>query len=384
MSVLNIVAFVAFATAMFTRSTDPIIPQIAGAFGVEFSTAALLATAFALPYALVQPVLGALADMFSKPRLMTICLLILVASSSVACVAPNFETLVATRMVSGIASGGIFPLALALVGDLVPVEQRQVAISRLLGASMIGTLLGASGSGLLSDLFGWQSVFVATTMVGFAVLILAVRVLRNVPDTAPGKFDLSTLGPNYRAIFGNPQAKYCFATVFFEAVFIFGIFPHMANLLYQSGEARSSIAGIVIAGFGIGAILYVTMVSRLVVWFTGRQLMLIGGLVMGFTLFVIALRLPWPVEFANFVLLGFGMYFLHGYIQVVATELAPAARGSALAIHSAAFFLGQAAGPAFYGQGFKLLGVTPTLLIGTVMLSAVGFMASRKLMRRSA
>ncbi len=73
---LNLIAFVVFASALFIRSTDPVIPQIADGLSVEPATAALLSTAFTLPYALVQPVLGALADMFSKARLMLLCLVV--------------------------------------------------------------------------------------------------------------------------------------------------------------------------------------------------------------------------------------------------------------------------------------------------------------------
>ena len=77
------------------RSTDPVIPQIASGLRVEPATAALLSTAFTLPYALVQPLLGALADMFSKARLMLLCLLV-VAVATLACgLAPNFEMLMA-------------------------------------------------------------------------------------------------------------------------------------------------------------------------------------------------------------------------------------------------------------------------------------------------
>ena len=71
---LNLIALVVFASSLFIRSTDPVIPQIALGLHVEPRTAALLSTAFTLPYALVQPLLGALADMFSKPRLMLMCL----------------------------------------------------------------------------------------------------------------------------------------------------------------------------------------------------------------------------------------------------------------------------------------------------------------------
>ena len=69
-------AFVVFATTLFMRSVDPVIPQIAGGLDVTPATAALLSTAFTLPYALVQPVLGALADMFSKTRLICGCMLV--------------------------------------------------------------------------------------------------------------------------------------------------------------------------------------------------------------------------------------------------------------------------------------------------------------------
>ena len=102
---------------------------------------------------------------------------------------------------------------------------------------------------------------------------------------------------------------------------------------------------------------------------------------MGFCLLVIALRLWWPVEFANFALLGFGFYMLHAVIQIYASELAPAARGSAMALHSFFFFLGQAVGPIVYGAGLATIGITPVLLLGTVVLTIVGFVCAHFLRR---
>jgi predicted MFS family arabinose efflux permease len=284
--------------------------------------------------------------------------------------------LMAMRALSGAAAGGLFPIALALVGDRVPVETRQVAISRLLAAAMLGNLLGASGAGVLGDLFGWRSVFIANASIGFIVFVMAVSGFRKIDDAAPGRFDLSTIGPNYRAIFGNPLAKYCFGIVFVEAMLVFGLFPHVASLLAGAGEGRASIAGIVIAGFGIGAILYTVAVKSLLRYVEGHRLMVVGGTMMGLSFLITALRLPWPYEFANFLLLGFGMYFLHGYIQVVVTELAPGARGSALAVHSAAFFFGQAVGPIAYGWGFASVGVTFTLLTSAAILLSAGIIAT--------
>ena len=136
-----------------------------------------------------------------------------------------------------------------------------------------------------------------------------------------------------------------------------------------------------IAGFGIGGVIYTFMVAWLLAHVGENRLMAAGGMAMGFCLIVIALRMPWPVEFANFMLLGFGFYLLHGCIQVYVTELAPSARGSATAAHSFFFFLGQAVGPVVYGVGLNSVGVTPVLLVGAMALAATGWICALRLIR---
>ncbi len=379
-SVLNLMAFVVFATTLFMRSVDPVIPQIAQSLNVEPATAALLSTGFTLPYALIQPVLGALADMFSKTRLITICMFT-VGVTTLACgFVTNFETLMGLRVLAGITAGGIFPIALAVVGDRVPIAQRQVAIGKLLFAAMSGNLLGASGAGVIGDLVGWRGVFFTTGAIDLIALAVAIPGFRGMNETA-GRFDLSTLVPNYRAIFRNPMAKYCFGAVFVEAVFMFGVFPYMAGILHTGGETRASIAGIVIAGFGIGGVIYTLMVGRLLSFIGEKRLMAAGGTVMAFCLIVIALQAPWQIEFANFMLLGFGFYLLHGCVQVYVTELAPTARGSATAAHSFFFFLGQAIGPVVYGLGLGSVGIVPVLLTGSLVLTAAGWICAFRLKR---
>jgi MFS transporter, DHA1 family, inner membrane transport protein len=381
--VLNLMAFVVFATTLFMRSVDPVIPQIAHGLDVAPTTAALLSTAFTLPYALIQPVLGALADMFSKTRMITLCMLGLGFTTLACGLVTNFEMLMVLRVLAGFAAGGVFPIALAVAGDRVPVQQRQVAIGRLLFAAMTGNLLGASGAGVVGDTIGWRGVFFLTGAIDLIALGLAIRGFRELKEV-PGRFDLSTFIPNYRAVFGNPLAKYCFGAVFMEAVFMFGVFPYIAVMLRTEGVTQASIAGVVIAGFGIGGVIYTLAVSWLVTHIGERRLMAGGGMVMGACLAVIALRVPWPVEFVNFVFIGFGFYMLHGCIQVYVTELAPTARASATAGHSAFFFLGQAIGPVIYGLGLNSVGIVPVLLTGTVVLTLTGWTCALRLRRQPA
>jgi predicted MFS family arabinose efflux permease len=380
---LNLIAFITFASSLFMRSTDPVIPQIAFGLNVEPATAALLSTAFSLPYALVQPVLGALADAFSKARLMLLCMLIVTLATLACGFATSFEMLVTARVIAGLAAGGVVPISFALVGDLVPIAERQVAMGRLLFAIMTGNLLGSTCAGIVGDLFGWRGVFFVTGIFGLLVLAVALPGFRGFKEEKRS-FDVSTLVPNYVSILKNPLAKYCFGAVFLEALFMYGVFPHMATLLYSAGETRASIAGIVIAGFGIGGALYGIFVSRLLTLLGEQHMMRVGGIVMGFCLLVIAARLPWPAEFANFILLGLSFYMLHAVIQIYASELSPSARGSAMALHSFFFFVGQAAGPIVYGVGLNTTGVGPVLITGAVVLAATGLVCSYRLRRPTA
>ena len=144
-----------FAQTLFTRAVDPVIPMIAADLAIDVKTAAaLLSSAYTFPYALVQPALGVTADFFGKTRLMNLCLLVVAVAALVCAVATSFSLLVAMRVAAGLVAGGVFPVAMALVGDLVPINQRQVAIGRLLAVGLTGNLLGSSIAGVIGDLFG--------------------------------------------------------------------------------------------------------------------------------------------------------------------------------------------------------------------------------------
>jgi predicted MFS family arabinose efflux permease len=375
---LMVVAFLVFMTSLFVRTVDPIIPQIAQSFAVDHATAALLSAAFALPYALIQPILGALGDMIGKYRMMKGCLVVLAVANIASSLAPTFELLMAARILAGAAAGGLLPVFLAVAGDLVPMDQRQVAISRLLAASLTGNILGATIAGIASDFIGWPNVFLGAGVIGFGVYAIATAGFRGVTEVSTG-FALSKIVPGFQSVLANPLAKFCFAAVFLEGVFVYGLFPFVAALLLQSGETRASIAGIVISGFGVGGVIYSIFVAKLIGRFGSRGLMTLGPALMAGAYVVVALQPSWAVELGAFVVLGFGFYMLHACIQVYSTELAPRNRGSAVSLHSGFFFLGHSIGPVVYGFVFAQAGVAPMLLLAAIVINLVGLMCRLKL-----
>ena len=74
---LNIIALATFAASLSARALDPVLPHVADDFGVTIATAAGFAAVFAFTFAIIQPVLGATADLFGKARLMIVCLVLL-------------------------------------------------------------------------------------------------------------------------------------------------------------------------------------------------------------------------------------------------------------------------------------------------------------------
>jgi predicted MFS family arabinose efflux permease len=370
---------VVFASTIFTRAVDPLIPKIAADLAVDVKTAALLSSAFTFPYALVQPVLGAFGDHFGKTRLMNICLTVVALSALVCAVATSFPVLVAMRVLAGCVAGGLFPIALALIGDLVPVHQRQVAIGRLLAVGLSGNLLGASIAGVIADLVGWRGVF---GVFGLFALIMAVTALVALRGRDPAKlapFRIASAIAGFRSVFADPRAKVCFGSVFLEGMFIHGVFPYVALLLLANGETRASIAGVVIAAFGLGGVVYSFLVPVLVARIAQRRLMIMGSLVAAGMLLMIALNLHWYAQIAVYAVLGFGFYLLHGSIHVHVTELSHTARGAATSLHSSTFYLGQALGPIYYGYAFSHGQEGLSLTAGALVIVAVGLVCARLL-----
>ena len=252
---LNIIALATFAASLSTRAMDPVLPHVADDLTVTVATAAGLSAISAFTFAIVQPLIGAAADLFGKGRLMLVCLVLLGLSNILGSVCTSFSALFATRILAGIGAGGVFPVSLGMASDLVPIQQRQLAIGRTLAGSMTGNLLGASLSGIIGDFVGWRGVLV---VLGLLVVVASIAVgigfRKSRMVVVPRKMDIAELGRGYREIFSNPNAKVCYSAVFVEGCCVLGLFPYVAAFLFQLGETRLSIAGIVIAGFAIGGL----------------------------------------------------------------------------------------------------------------------------------
>lgn len=378
--ILNVIATTTFAAALSSRSMEPVLPLVAGDFGVTVATAASLSAAVALSFAFVQPILGAVADMFGKAKLMIVCLVLLGAANIVGAMATSFEMLFLSRILCGFAAGGTFPVAMGLTSDLVPTAQRQIALSRVLAGAMTGNLLGATASGIIADFVGWRGVLI---VLGLIVLVASAAVMmgfrRGGVVSSPSGMSFAALKAGYRTIIANPNARVCYTAVFIEGALVLGLFAFVAAFLFELGETRASIPGVVIAAFAVGGLLYTMTVSRLLPKFGVKSLMIGGAAVVALQFIVVAFGPRWEVQAISLLIMGWGFYSLHGSLQVFSSDLAPEARASALSLHAFFFFMGQAIGPIMYGFALSRFGKFATLTMSAAAILVLGIVAARLL-----
>jgi MFS transporter, YNFM family, putative membrane transport protein len=369
-----------FASTFTMRALDPLVPTLAAEFGQSITTTAMIATAFSFAYALGQPFLGPVADAVGKTRTVKLSLLALAILSVLVGLAFSFGALAAFRALTGIVAGGIIPVAMATIGDRAPMKERQIVLGRFLITMIVGQMSGAAFSGVVSDLFGWRAVFVLASGVSMLALALLWFAIRRDPPEASARPSVAGAMANYRAVFSNPNSLVLYLLVIVDGALVFGIPPYVAAIIEARTGAGATESGLVIAGTGIGGIVYGLSTRQLVQRLGQAKMAMIGGLIMALALSAFALPLPWWTGVIIFIVLGFGFFLMHGTFQVQATELAPDARSSGVALFACALFIGHAIGPLLFAGIFTAAGSKPlALLFFAAGIAVLGMVAPRVL-----
>lgn len=377
-SLILVLGACGFASTFTMRLLDPLVPTLAAEFGRSIAQVAAIATAFSFAYAIGQPFLGPIADSLGKLRTIAACLGALALLSLAVTFAGSFEMLTVVRMVAGIAAGGIIPVAMAAIGDRAPMAERQIMLGRFLVLMIVGQMVGAACSGLIAEHLGWRYVFVMAGSLAAIAGVLVLVVLKPRPDARRAPLSFAGALANYAAVFANPRSKLLYGLVIIEASLIFGMPPYIAAILQERAGVGPSQAGLVIAGTGLGGIVYGVLTRILVERLGPARMTVMGGIVMGlaFALFSLAF-LPWWSAIAIFTLNGFGFFLMHGTFQAQATELAPTARGSAVALFACALFCGHALGPVLMGAALHLFGTSGAILVFAAGITLLGFAVPR-------
>lgn len=349
----------------------PMLLPIAHDLHAPLSAVAAAATGYFVMYGAMQVLYGLLSDRLGRVRLMRIACAGAALAGVTSAAAPDLLVLIAARAATGAMVCCLFPSSLAYIADTFPFRVRQRVVADLLAAVAVGTAVATLGAGLLAHFTSWRLGFLLPALV----LLAMSCALRWLPESLPAP---STVRPleQLRQVAGRPWVLFLFAVALPEGAAILGFLTFLPPALEANGVSPAT-AGVVVASYGIAALLGTRIVKQLATRVPPHLLIAMGGTCLLLCFVSAAIRQSVPHILAASVLAGLAYAIMHSTFHTWATEVAPDSRGTATALFGTGAFLGAGLGAAAlaglageerYTELFWIAaGVTaPTMALGAI------------------
>ncbi|MDB5944062.1 MAG: putative rane transport protein [Ramlibacter sp.] len=382
---VTLLAVAAFFSGAALRICDALLPRLASDFAITPGAAGQVIIGFSVAYGLMQLVFGPLGDRYGKARLMCVALFGCAGAALASAMAPGFGVLVVMRVAWGMAAAGIIPLAMAWIGDTVPYERRQATLARFLTGTLSGMMAGQLAGGLFADSApGWKGAFLTLAVGYLAIALLMLVRMRGAPapqDSARrGGADFLL---QLRTVLQVRWAWVVLASAVAEGVFLLGPMAYLPAYLHHRHALTLTAASALVALYAVGGLVYAITARHIVRRFGERRMAAAGGWMMGGGFLAFWLSPWWQLAGPIALLMGFGTYLYHNTLQTHATQMAPAVRGTSVALFAFCLFVGQAIGVTVAGFLFDNFGPTPLLLVPTLALPLAGWGFAHALRQRA-
>ena len=376
---IRLLALAGFNAGISHRCVEPMLPKLAEEFGVSVSAASIVMTTYAFAYAASLLLQGPLGDRYGKLRVVTVGMALAGLASIGCALAWDLGSLAAMRLATGMFASASVALGMAYIGDVVPIGERQTTIAHFIAGSMLGQMLGPLVGGAFTDWVGWRMSFASLGAVFLCVAaVLTVRTSPGWSTARSGPFQPFAV---YRSLWSKNAMRWLFAVGTAETLFFFGGYAFLGAFLKSRFDISFTAVGLILAGFGIGGLLYSSLARPLIRLLGERGLVAAGG-VLGGAMFIAVVLMPYlPLTLACTIGLGLAFYLLHNTIQLKATEIAPEARGTAVALYATAWALGQALGVAAIGLAVAAFGYAPAIIACGLAFGALGLWLRSNLQR---
>ena len=141
-------------------------------------------TAYLITSTIVTPLYGKLSDIYGRKKFFVAAITIFVIGSMMCSFADSMKQLALFRAVQGLGAGGLFSLALAIIGDIVPPRERAKYQGYFLAvfgtSSVLGPVIGGflAGQESILGITGWRWVFLVNVPIGIVALFIVSRTLK--------------------------------------------------------------------------------------------------------------------------------------------------------------------------------------------------------------
>lgn len=174
------------ALGMFALGTDSfviagVLPEISRTFHVSIGAAGQLTTAYAITYAIMAPLIAALAAHVPRKRMLLISLGIFGIANAMTAWAPDFGVALASRVLAGIGAAMFAPTATGAAATLVSPERRGRALSIVIAGLTVATALGSPMGAVIGGLGDWRWTMVFVSALAALSALGVWLLLTHVP-----------------------------------------------------------------------------------------------------------------------------------------------------------------------------------------------------------
>ncbi|WP_313690084.1 MFS transporter [Pantoea sp.] len=345
-----------------------LIPTIAEQLAITLPSAGMLVSIYALGVAVGAPILTALTGKLPRKHLLMGLMALFTLGNLVAWQAPNYETLVIARLLTGLAHGVFFSVGSTIATSLVSKEKAASAIAIMFGGLTVALVTGVPLGTLIGQHFGWRESFLAVSMLGVIALIGSMLLVpRNIAQPP------ATSLLQQARVLTNPRLLLIYAITALGYGGVFTAFTFLAPMMQSLAGFSPSAVSIILLGYGIA-------VAIGNIW--GGKLADRRGAVPALTIIFAALAILLAVfqftanthylALATVIIMGIFAFAnvpgLQVYVVQKAEHYAPGAVDVASGLNIAAFNIGIALDSTVGGYIVHHYGLAPTPCVGPVIV----------------
>lgn len=372
------IALLALTVSAFAIGTTEfvivgLIPTIANDLQVSLPSAGLLVSLYALSVATSAPLLTALTGKLPRKFLLLGLMLLFTAGNLVAWQAPNYESLIIARILTGLAHGVFFSIASTIATSLVAKDKAASAIAIMFSGLTVALVTGVPLGTFIGQHFGWRATFLAVAALGMIAFFASLFFIpKNLAHGSSHNQPASVL--RQLQVLKQPRLLLVYAMTAIGYGGTFVAFTFLAPILEQiTGLSNSSVA-LVLLVFGASVVVGNIWGGKLADQkgpVTALQLVF-GGLALTLLIFTFTAASPW-LAIATVLIWGafaFGnVPGLQVYVVQQAAHHAPHAVDVASGLNIAAFNLGIALGAWAGGLIVDNWGLQHTPWVGALIVA---------------
>ncbi|MGH6765880.1 MAG: MFS transporter [Bradyrhizobium sp.] len=361
-------------TGMSVLAPAGMLGELSSSLEVTISGAALLITFGAVVLCIGSPLTAGLTSRIERRTLLTATLAVFALANLASAFAPDYATLLVTRLVM-LAVGALYtPQAAGTAGLMVKAEKRGSTIAYIFLGWSLAAAVGLPLITFIASRYGWRAVYGSIGMIGcFSALLLAWRLPRGLIGAPVELKTWAELGRNRMIIL-------LLSITTLQMSGQFAVFTFMAPLLTRLTGASADATGVVFALYGVFGFIGIAIATRIVDSWGAYKTSLLFMLLMLTGIGGWALSAGvYPLMAGSVAIWGLGFASTNSMQQVRLVAAAPPLASASVSLNTSVLYIGQAVGSAIGGQLFardQLRGVG-YVAVAFVVLALAGVLLTR-------